>query len=133
MNPPASAPALAFILKGLTTIRWGTDGFLEDAGLIGAIVNSLKQSRMVDKSYIENNSGFKVATILLIQGQTYDITCTDDTAKSWPDTGNKVLVQGPDDTLALEFLVVEDSYSAAKKKEGERSFTAEFYTAYNII
>ena len=137
MANPASAPANSFILKGITTIRWGTDGFLKDAGLAGglntgAIVVSCKQSRRVSEMQIENNSGFEAVEIILIQGQDYDITCIDDSANTWPDTGGKLLLQGPDDQAPIEFLVVDDNYAAERKKEGQRTIKAKCFQAFTV-
>lgn len=134
MARPASAPANAFIQQGITTIRWGTDGFLQDAALQNgaAIVRNIKISRKVDKDEEPNNSGYVISVTLMIQGQKYVITVTDDTAKSWPTTGQKALIQDQDGNVA-EGLVVEDEATGERKKTGERSFTVENYTAFAVV
>jgi hypothetical protein len=134
INPPPSAPNNAFVMKGLTTIRWGTDGFLQDPALQNgaAIVRSIKPKTRKEHITEENNAGFTVMDCLIIDGRDYEITVTDDTAKSWPGVGSIMALLDSTTPTPLGCLVIDAGENYERKKSGERTISAKFNFAYNF-
>lgn len=130
---PPSAPANSFFLEGISTIYWGTDGFLQDAGLTTALVKSVKDVEKNEIIYITNNAGFEAVIILLKQGRDIEITVVDDSTKNWPGSGGKAMWKSPDDVAAVAIFITNKDISAAQKSAGERSFKARIFTAFNVV
>lgn len=88
---PANSP----ILKGISTIVWGTTGKLGTPS--GAIVQSIsvtpKHSDTIGE--IENGDGAGVALVLLDDGFSARVRCEYDTALTWPAIGDTVTLSLP--------------------------------------
>jgi len=114
--PPT--PSAGFTNNG-TSVVWGTDGVYGSY-----IVVSLRDSIMGTEIPIENGTGLTATQILLNDGQMVDLTVVD-TGQGPPAFGSTVTVNGP--FSSTSFIVVQTSENAARKKEGEISFTAKKY------
>jgi hypothetical protein len=78
--------------------------------------------------YIENGTGLRSTRIGLIQGREWEITVVDDTSFNPPTYNSAVTLI---DTLSgLQFTgrLIDNSYNAARKQEGERVFRVVFDT-----
>ena len=86
------------VIKGVTTIVWGTSGQLGSPA--GAIVESIaittKNASGIGE--IENGDGAGVVDVLLDDGFEAKVTCVYDTAKTWPATGAAVTLTMPTPT-----------------------------------
>jgi predicted RNA-binding protein with TRAM domain len=125
-------------VKGkFTTIRWGTTGVLQSplagSGNTAAIVKSIKCARLGGgPTKIEDNDGYTAIVVGLVDGDKVDITVVDDTSKSWPAPYDVISLKGPNDTVAKNFLVLEPTEDLARKREGERTFSCEYYSAFTL-
>jgi hypothetical protein len=83
------------IIKGLTTISWGTSGSVGTP--TGCIIQGLsitpKNAGIIDE--VENSDTAGVAYVLLDDGFTAQATLTYDTAKTWPAVGDAVVLTLP--------------------------------------
>jgi hypothetical protein len=78
--------------------------------------------------YIENGTGLRSTRINLIQGREWELTIVDDTSFTPPTVNTAVTLI---DTLSgLQFTgrVIDNSYNAARKQEGERVMRVVFDT-----
>ena len=125
--------ATAPVIKGtITTIRWGTTGLLQSP-LNAAIVKSIKVARLGgEPTKIEDNDGFTAIVVGLADGDKVDITVVDDTAKTWPAPYTVLSLKGPNDVAAKNFLVTDTGEGLERKREGERTITAEYYAAITL-
>lgn len=116
---PANLPA---------ALAWGTDGLMTSV-----IVTSMRSSRMIEEIPIENGNGIVSTQVLLKQGDMVEVTVIDDRNVTWPDSGTVVttilnpLPNGASAT-AENFIVVDNSYAAARKAPGERTLLVKKYT-----
>src|SRR5208282_939113 len=137
-----------FSSTGITTIVWGTQGLASFQGQPGAdivggnngyyILTDYKQRLKKDLDYGENGSGVECRRTTIIHGQTWDIT-VEDNSNMTPPTQNTVIscydilgngsAAGP---LAAKRIwtatIIESEYSAAPKRPGMRTLTAENLT-----
>jgi hypothetical protein len=116
------------IIKGITTIVWGT-GTGNNASLgapSGAIVESIsvtpKNAEPV--ADIENNDGASVVEVLLVDGFDAKATCVYDDAKAWPVEGANCVLKLNVGTgnanagqTAYTCLVVSQAPAVARRKE----------------
>lgn len=140
VNPPVSlgysgssgSPSTGYLAEGLTTIVWGTTGFSQGS-LAGYIVKTIRPSQRVEELRVENGVGLTAAEILLLDGYDMEITVVDDTAVvSPPAVGSILSLVTPFQTTLLNFLVVNNSYNAARKQEGERVILARAFTLITL-
>ena len=117
-------------------LAWGTDGLMTSV-----IVTSMRASRMVEEIPIENGNGIVSTQVLLKQGDSVEITVIDDRNVTWPDSGQVItslvnpLPNGTSAT-AQNFVVIDNSYQAARKAPGERTLLVKKYiliTAANMV
>jgi hypothetical protein len=82
------------IIKGITTIVWGTSNTLNAPA--GAIVDSI---RITPKNgapiEIEDNAGFAAIAVLLDDGFDAAMTCVYDMNKAWPNIGDNLKLALP--------------------------------------
>lgn len=123
--PPATSTA--FLLQGVTTIKWGTDGIWT-----GYTVVSCTPNDEVETLYVENGTGLKSTRIILWQGRRMNITVVDDTTITPPTPGSTVtlanIISSTTGSTNLTFRIVENSYNAARKEAGQRVLVAEYLT-----
>ncbi len=124
---PPTEQGIGFLDFGVTTIVWGTEGFSQGS-LGGYIIKTVRPSQRVEELRIENGTGLTATEILLIDGVDYEITVVDDTRFSIPFAGEILVLAtpfpfdpGPTTSTPDQFVIlVNNSYNAARKQEGER-------------
>ncbi len=123
------------IIKGISTLRWGSGGAATGStGVAAAIVKKVAHAtRGGEPTLIEDNNGFTAAVVILHDGDTLTFTCVDDTAITWPQKGDIAQYQVPGWSAAKNFLIVDNNASLERKKEGERTIKAEFYVKLDPI
>lgn len=108
------------------TIRWGTSE-AKTGALASYIVKSIKRATAATVEKLPDEDGFTVGTFTLVDGDTLDITCFDDTAVTPPVPGTKGSVKAPGwGGVARDVLITSHSQSASQKAAGELSITAEY-------
>lgn len=111
-------PAPSPIIKGLTTIKWGSTGAVAAAALTSAIVARAsftgKNGSAIE---IEDNEGFAKAMVILADGFDANIECVYDSAITWPAVGDTVALKRPRDTAALNCLLADIEDAQERKKE----------------
>jgi hypothetical protein len=124
MSWPPSTNSYFKIQTGGTQIRWGTDG------LYGSyIVVSATPADEIETLYVENGTGLKAVRVMLFQGRRYNITVVDDHLISPPSFGTMITLLDPMNAgVGNSFIVIENSYNAARKEAGQRVILAEFVT-----
>lgn len=137
--PPSLSNHAGFAASGVTTIVWGTGGF-ETGALANYIVKSVRPSERIEEIHIENHDGLTATNILLKDGINYDVTVVDNSNVTPPTGGDIIALIIPqmaangngitNTTVNLE--VVENSYNAARKQEGERIIVAKSYTLISL-
>lgn len=104
------------IIKGLTTIKWGSGGAL--SAFASAIVARVSATPKNGQSFeIEDNDGFAKAMVLLDDGFDADVECVFDSAIIWPAVGATVALKRPSDSGALNCLLTSREESNERKKE----------------
>ncbi len=129
---PPTAPSTGFVAAGVTTIVWGTDGFAQGA-LLHYIVKSIRASQRTEEAKVENGTGLTSTEILLIDGYDYEFTVVDDSTVNPPVAGQIVSLVNPtvgNQTGTTLFEVINNSYNAARKQEGERVMLARAFTLF---
>ena len=124
------------IIKGITTLRWGTGsaGVVTGTALAGAILKKVAHAtRGGDPTLIEDNNGFTAAVVLLHDGDTLTFTCVDDTAITWPAKGDIAQYKVPGWVAAKGFLIVDNNADLERKREGERVIKAEYYVGMDPL
>jgi len=120
-----------FLDYGYTTIVWGTEGFNQGA-LSGYIVKTVRPSQRVEELRIENGTGLTATEILLVDGVDYEVTVVDDTTAGIPTVGDIWTLITPFDAGSFNFLLVNNSYNAARKQEGERVFLLRSFSLFDL-
>jgi hypothetical protein len=112
------------IVKGITTIVWGTGNMLSN--IAGAIVDSIQITPKNGGPLfeIENNDGATVSAGLLVDGFDAKVSVVYDSAKAWPVEGANSTLTMPVATgnanaaaTAYKCLVVSQAPAPARKKE----------------
>lgn len=118
-----------YIQSNLQTIRWGTDG-INPFGNAALIVISCTPSDEIEPIYVENGTGLRSVRIILWQGRRVNFTVVDDSTITPPTPGQTITYSDPlsGATFASKFVVIENSYNAARKEPGQRVIVAEFLT-----
>lgn len=111
-----------FIVEGLTTIVWGTDGVYS-----GYIVTTANEQNRVEEIDIEQGDGFEAVVILLNKGVNVEVEVIDDTAVTPPSIGTIVTLSTPYGSIPM--LNVDNKASQARKREGMRTLTFKSYNA----
>jgi hypothetical protein len=120
------------IVKGITTIVWGTDKFM--ASPAGAIIDSgtitPKHGEPIE---IEDNSGFAAVQVMLDDGFNAKVHCMYDTAKVWPQVGANVSLNLPNtasnsgNTVSYVCLVgAQPELTQNRKKEAMIQFSLSY-------
>lgn len=126
---PPPAPVTGYIAKGVTTIVWGTDGIATQSGapFNQYIVKSARPAERNEEARVENGTGLTATEILLKDGYDYEITVVDDSTIVPPVGGQIVSLINPllpgnssAPTAPIPFEVINNSYSIARKQDGER-------------
>lgn len=129
---PPSLPSTGFAIDAQSpfgTIVWGTDGFQNTGGIFASyIIKSVRPSVRTDTPIVENGDGLTAIQIVLTDGYDYEIVVVDNTAVTPPQPGFTVKIVLPDNVAVVAGLVIHESYAAARKVEGERTFTIRTYT-----
>lgn len=117
--------ALAPIIKGISTLLWGTAGSMDKpSGTNAAIIESLaitpKNASPVAE--IEDNNGAGVAVVLLVDGFNAKATLTYDKGIAWPAEGDTVTLTLPvtgasGGTSAYKCVLVSYAPTLTRKKE----------------
>ncbi len=111
-----------FVVEGLTTIVWGTEGIYS-----GYIVVSASESQRIEEIDIEQGAGFEAIVILLNKGVDVELEVIDDTAVTPPDITTVVTLVTPYGTIPM--LMVGNKANQARKREGMRTFTFKSFNA----
>ncbi len=111
-----------FVVEGLTTIVWGTEGLLT-----GYIVTSANESERVEEIDIEQGAGFEAIVILLRKGIDVELEVIDDTNVTPPTFGSVVTLSTP--FGSINALMISNKANQARKREGMRTFTLKTYNA----
>lgn len=106
--------------QATSTVVWGTDGVFSTY-----IVTSMRNAVTGEEILIQNGTGLTVIQILLNDGYQVDISVID-VGQGPPAFGSVASVSGP--FYAGNYRVVATSEDAARKREGEISFTAKKFT-----
>ena len=147
--PPVTPTILAngYVHQGVTTLVWGAQGLAVFAGTPGAdidnanngyyIITDYKQRLKKDLDYGENSSGVECRRTTIVHGQTWDITVEDNNNMT-PPTQNTtitcydILSKGTASPLVAKAIwtanIIESEYTAAPKRPGMRTLTAENLT-----
>ena len=145
--PTPTSPPIGFASTGVTTVVWGTQGLAVFQGAPGAdissanngyyILNNYRQKLKKDLEYGENGSGVQCRRTTVIHGQTWDIE-VEDNSNMIPPAQNTtiscydILQKGQGGPVAAKLVwtatVIESEYTAAPKKPGVRTLTAENLT-----
>jgi len=141
VNPPVSnsytgssgVPSSGYLAEGLTTIVWGTTGF-STGFLLSYIVKTVRPSQRVEELRVENGIGLTATEILLIDGQDFEVTVVDDSTVTPAAVGSIISLLSPFNAggTPANFLVVNNSYNAARKQEGERVLLCRKFTLINL-
>ncbi len=151
---PPTESGIGFLDFGVTTIVWGTEGFSQAGTSLSAyIVKTVRPSQRIEELRIENGSGFTDTEILLADGIDYEVTVVDDTKSTTtipfageiltlvtpflaPFFGQSAPGSGqPPASPPLpfrHFLLVNNSYNAARKQEGERVLLCRSFFLINL-
>ena len=96
------------IIKGLTTIKWGSTGAVASGAMTSAIV---VRASYTDKNgaaiEIEDNDGFDASVEVVY-----------DSAIAWPAPGDTVSLRRPRDAAPVNCLLAAYDDSVERKKEG---------------
>lgn len=111
-----------FIVDGITTIVWGTEGLLSSY-----IVVTGNENQRVSEIPIEQGAGFTAIIILLIDGNDVELEVVDDAAVNPPAVGTIVTLSTPYGSVPM--LTVQTKAGQARKREGMRTFTFRSYNA----
>lgn len=125
MNTAANSVAIwspDFIVAGITTIVWGTDGIIG-----GYIVTTARETPRVEEIDIEQGDGFEAIVILLVKGIDVEIEVIDDTAVAAPSVGQVVTLSTPFGSIPM--LTINNGANQARKREGMRTLTFKSYVA----
>ena len=119
------------VIKGITTIRWGTSNpnAVLTGGLNTAIVKKVVYKRLGGApTLIEDNNGFTAVLVGIADGDELQITCVDDTTITWPAQYTVASFQVPGQANAKNFIVVDDGIDLERKREGEKNLTLNWFT-----
>jgi hypothetical protein len=125
--PPS--PNAAFLMQGITTIKWGTDGLYSTY-----IVKSMTPTDEIEVIYIENGTGLKSTRIDLAQGRQWDITVIDDTSIVPPRINTNITIVDPLGVMSggngtnITARVIGKNGQAARKQEADLIIRAEYLT-----
>lgn len=120
------------IIKGITTIKWGTTGAVV-SGNPGStvIVESAKFDPNNKEAFIENNDGFDVVWVLLKDGFGVSLVCLYDSALTWPTEGDQIIIKRPSEATSYTCFVRNKPDEQARKKEA--MVTIEAFYRPNIL
>ena len=106
------------IIKGLTTIKWGSGDTVSGAftnAIVARVNATAKNGQAFD---IEDNDGFSKAFVFLDDGFDGDIECVYDSAIAWPTTvGSTIALKRPTDAAAINCFFVSMDQTKERKKE----------------
>lgn len=114
---------LAFLLEGITTIKWGTDGQYSTY-----IVKSLTPTDEIETIYIENGTGLKSTRVMLAQGRQFDITVVDDSALTPPKINTVIAIVDQLGLANISARVIGKNGQSARKEAADLIIRAEFLT-----
>jgi len=113
------------IIKGLTTIKWGTGG--TSSGLASAIIVrgafTPKNGAPID---IEDGDGFSKALVLLDDGFDAKVECLYDSAITWPVVGATVALKRPTTATEVNCLLASIEDSVERKREATLSMSIHY-------
>lgn len=127
--PPSYSAA--FQGRGLTTVKWGTEGIFtgNPNSLDGSyIVKSLRSTDIFETIYIEQGSGLRATRIGLIQGREMEMTVVDDSSLVPPSYNDQLSLIDTLSGTVMTFSLIDNNYNAARKQEGERVLRVVFDT-----
>ncbi len=108
------------IIKGTTTIKWGSGSYLGTGLPTTAVVESMRITPVTFDAEIEGNDGFTTTEVLGDNGFDAEITCLYDSALTWPAFGVAVTLKRPTDSTGKLCLVVStDEQDVARKREAK--------------
>lgn len=111
-------PAPSPIIKGLTTIKWGSSATIAAGALTAAIVVrgtfTPKNGQPIE---IEDNNGYAAALVFLEDGFDATLECVYDSAIVWPVDGDAISVKRPRDAAAKSSWVCSLEDTVERKKE----------------
>jgi hypothetical protein len=121
-------PAPATIIKGITTIYWGTNGTTNGSALAAAIVKSIKHTTLGGEPIIiEDNNGFAAIWVMLADGDMLELTCIDDSSIVWPQKGTSpVAFTIPGQASAKNFVVDDNTADREQRAAGTRVLKMEY-------
>lgn len=113
----------AFLLEGIITIKWGTDGMYSTY-----IVKSLTPTDEIETMYVENGTGLKSTRIMLAQGRTFDITVVDDSSLTPPKINTVITIVDQLGLANISARVIGKNGQAARKEAADLVIRAEYLT-----
>lgn len=116
---------------GLTTIFWGAAGLLS-GDLASAIVESLSRKGKRDIGTVEDSKGFTAADVIMDDGSDYEVKLPYDSAITYPDIGDTVLVKTARDSTGKYCYVVDDGDEAQRKKEAMVTLTLRYRVGIDL-
>jgi len=134
--PTLNGSELGIRADGVTSIRWGTHGFLNSPAPGGAagyyVVTRFGQKSLVENTKLPNGIGLTSTRVQLIDGVEFTITVRDDTGMTPPRIGTLVSIVDAAGMLgtytpgtAYPARIIDNNYEAAPKQPGERMLVAE--------
>lgn len=106
------------IIKGLTTIKWGSSGAIAAGAMTAAIVTRCtftgKNGAALE---IEDNDGFSKAMVVLDDGFDATVEVVYDSAINWPVLGATISLKRPADAAAQNSLLADIEQAVERKKE----------------
>lgn len=145
MSWPATSANVGYLVQGISTIKFGTEGILQlpipAAGSFFTVTKAT-QKQLVDNIKLPNGVGPTATRVQIVDGTQWNLTVRDDSrmippqiGSTWTlvDIGNMIPIGGvpPNNTNANSVYVctiVENDYEAAIKTPGERTVTVEMLT-----
>lgn len=113
-------------VQGLTTIVFGSKDFLYGDGsgsLQTAICVSIDWTPKVEIPVVENGDGYEAARIPIRDGWDVKAECVYDSALTWPDEDDEILVMSPRYPNGLYFTL--DKLPVMIKRKGEVMISLE--------
>ena len=127
--PAVSGTDAGFLIKGKTTIMWGTNGIISTpfpagGGFYNVIRASMKP--IIDRTKLPNGVGVTSSDVFVQDGVTWEIVVRDDSALTPPVIGTTWSVVDIAGLLGAQGLVytgrvVEPDYEVSLKAAGERT------------
>lgn len=132
--PPVSGTTTGFVVKGKTTIQWGTNGLLSSPypGSGGGFytVTKYNEKPILDRTKLPNGNGVTTSDVMITDGISFELTVRDDSSMTPPAINATVSIVDAAGLLGTAGLVytarvLDHNYDTALKQAGERVLMCE--------